>query len=96
MPSIFLNLHKNKKWMDVETGLLGGGITAAVVALIYTLKKVVERSKCHSNSGCCELDIQRQVEEHYRQQTERDMGKLIDLVVKQLKEEKEDSRIIHA
>ena len=33
--------------MDVETGLLGGGITAAVVALVYTIKKVVERSKCH-------------------------------------------------
>ena len=82
--------------MDVETGLLGSGITAAIVALIYTIKKVVERSKCHSNSGCCELDIQRQVEEQVRQQTERDMGKMIELVVKQLKEERDDSRIVRA
>jgi uncharacterized protein YjaG (DUF416 family) len=77
--------------MDVETGLLGGGITAAVVALVYTIKKVVERSKCHSNSGCCELDIQRQVEEQVRQATERDMGKMIELVVKKLREEGEES-----
>ena len=77
--------------MDVETGLVGGGITAAIVALIYTLKKVVERSKCHSNSGCCEFDISRQVEEQVRQQTERDMGKMIELVVQKLKEEQEES-----
>ena len=82
--------------MDIETGLLGGGITAAIVGLIYTIKKVVERSKCHSKSGCCELDIQRQVEEQVRQQTERDMGKMVELVVKQLKEERDDSRIVRA
>ena len=73
--------------MDVETGLLGGGITAAIVALIYTLKRVIERSKCHSNSGCCELDITRQLEETVRQQTERDLDRIIALAVKKIREE---------
>ena len=77
--------------MDVETGLVGGGITAAIVALIYTVKKVIERSKCHSNSGCCEFDISRQVEEQVRQQTERDMDKMIELVVKKFREQEESS-----
>jgi len=31
--------------MDVETGLVGGGITAAIVALIYTVKKVASATQ---------------------------------------------------
>ena len=71
--------------MDLENGLVGGGIVGALVALLWGVKKMLERSSCHSNSGCCQIDIARAVEEEMRQRTERDADRLVEMVVRSLK-----------
>ena len=73
--------------MDVGNGLVGGGIVGGLVALIWGIKKMLERSSCHSDSGCCKIDIDRMVEEHVRQRTERDADRMIELVIRNLKKE---------
>ncbi len=79
--------------MDFETGLAGGGITAAVVALIYGFKKLMERSSCHSDNSCCQVDIAA-IEEQVRQKPQRDQKDLVALVLLELKKdrEKEDEK----
>jgi len=59
-----------------------GGITAALVGLIYTFVQILKRSRCHSNSACCEFEVDR-VAELQKKITERD--ELVSVIVKTLK-----------
>ena len=56
--------------MDLGSSVAGGTLTAAVVALIYGITKLMRRSQCQGHSGCCDIQIDR--EELERAQTERD------------------------
>lgn len=73
--------------MELTDGLAGGGITAAIVALIFAVKKLMERSSCHSDTSCCQLDIAAVVEEQVRQRTERDQQDLVELVLQRLQQD---------
>ena len=59
-----------------------GGITAALVGLIYTLVQILKRSRCHSNSACCEFEVDR-IAELQKKITERD--ELVSVIVNNLK-----------
>ena len=82
--------------MEIEQGLVGGGITAAVVGLIYGVKKMMERSSCHSDTSCCQVDIAALVEDQVRQKTERDQGKLIEIVLGELRKGKKEESVSEA
>ena len=62
---------------------VGASLTAALVALVYGIQKLVRRSRCASHTKCCELDIA-------RSETQRDKPavneELILEVVKRLKD----------
>ena len=64
---------------EFQTGMAANGLTAALIGLVTRLLK---RSKCHSNSACCEIDIERAE----REKTERD-HKLVEVVIAQLRAE---------
>ena len=67
--------------MGFEESLAGGGLVAAVVGLIWALKKMMNRSSCQGHSGCCDIQIDRVKEELERTRTERDnVMRLLELV----------------
>lgn len=64
---------------EFQTGMAANGLTAALIGLVYGLTRLLKRSKCHSNTACCEIDIERAE----REKTERD-NKLVEVVINQL------------
>ena len=64
---------------DMNETLAGGGITAALLALLYGIKKMIQRSRCRSHNECCELDIER---ENERKETER--ATIVEMVLQKL------------
>ena len=38
---------------------VGASLTAALVALVYGIQKLVRRSRCASHTKCCDMDIAR-------------------------------------
>ena len=62
---------------------VGASLTAALVALVYGIQKLVRRSRCASHTKCCDLDIA-------RSETQRDKPavneEIILEVVKRLQE----------
>ena len=67
--------------MGFEESLAGGGLVAAVVGLIWGLRKMMNRSSCQGHSGCCDIQIDRVQEELERTKTERDnVMRLLELV----------------
>ena len=42
-----------------ETGALGSGIVAALVALVWGVTKILKRSRCQSHTKCCDFDVTR-------------------------------------
>ena len=73
---------------DFGTVAAGSGITAALVALIYGVSKLMRRSRCQSHTGCCDLDISRAESER----TQRGNKQIVELVMTQLKKEKESAQ----
>ena len=67
---------------EFQTGMAANGLTAALIGLVYAVTRLLKRSKCHSNSACCEIDIEREE----REKTERD-HKLVEVVIAQLRAE---------
>ena len=70
---------------DFSASLASGGITAALVALIYTGIQILKRSRCHSDSKCCKIDIVSEAELQ-KKKTERD--ELVSVIVERLREER--------
>ena len=69
--------------MDLGSSVAGGTLTAAVVALIYGISRLMRRSQCQGHSGCCDIQIDR--EELERAQTERDDARaLVAVLMEQL------------
>ena len=58
--------------MDIGTTVAGGGVTAAIVATIYGIHRLMQRSQCASHTKCCDIKIARVQEELDRTKTERD------------------------
>ena len=73
--------------MEFTDGLMGGTITAAIVGLVFAVKKLLERSSCSSDSKCCHLDIAAAVESEVRKNTQRDQKELVAMVLAELKKE---------
>ena len=67
---------------EFQTGMAANGLTAALIGLVYAVTRLLTRSKCHSNTACCEIDIERAE----REKTERD-SKLVEVVIAQLRKE---------
>ena len=67
---------------DIGASVATGGITAALIALIYTGIQILKRSRCHSNSACCEFEVDREAELQ-KKITQRD--ELVAVIVKTLK-----------
>ena len=67
---------------DFQTGMAANGLTAALIGLVYAVTRLLKRSKCHSSTACCEIDIERAE----REKTERD-HKLVEVVIAQLRAE---------
>lgn len=68
----------------------GSGITAALVALIYGLSKLMRRTRCKSKTGCCDVDIARAESER----TQRGNKEIVEMVLTELKKEKESAQEI--
>ena len=69
---------------DFSASFASGGITAALIALIYTGIKIMQRSRCHSDSKCCKVDIDAEVQ---KKKTER--AELVSIIIEQLRGERE-------
>ena len=70
---------------DLTGSIASGGITAAVIALIYTGIQIMKRSRCHSDSKCCKFDIE-SAAELQKKKTERD--ELVSVIIERLREER--------
>ena len=58
--------------MDVGSSVAGSGILAAVIGLLWGVRKMMQRSQCQGHSGCCDIQIDRAVETLEKAKTERD------------------------
>ena len=67
---------------DFQTGMAANGLTAALIGLVYAVTRLLKRSKCHSSTACCEIDIERAE----REKTQRD-HELVQVVIAQLRSE---------
>ena len=67
---------------EFQTGMAANGLTAALIGLVYAVTRLFQRSKCHSNTACCEIDIERAE----REKTQRD-HELVEIVIAQLRSE---------
>ena len=69
--------------MDFGSSVAGSGLTAALIALIYGLSRILKRSQCSSHNNCCDFEITR--EQLEKVQTERDTHmELIKVLVEKL------------
>ena len=60
---------------ETELAAAGAGLTTALIAVLYTVAKLLKRSRCASHTKCCDMDIS-------RAETERKEN--INEIVKQL------------
>ena len=67
---------------EFQTGMAANALTAALIGLVYATTRLLKRSKCHSNTACCEIDIERAE----REKTQRDQ-ELVQVVIAQLRSE---------
>ena len=58
--------------MDLGSSVAGSGILAAVVGLLWGVRKMMQRSQCHSHSGCCDIQIDKLDQVLQKTKTERD------------------------
>ena len=69
---------------DFQTGMAANGLTAALLAFFYGMGRVLQRAKCHSTSGCCEIDIERAEREETERHEKNDT--IARLVLERLRE----------
>ena len=58
--------------MDVGSSVAGSGILAAVIGLLWGVRRMMQRSQCEGHSGCCDIRIDKVAETLDRMKTERD------------------------
>ena len=58
--------------MDVGSSVAGSGILAAVIGLLWGIRRMMQRSQCEGHSGCCDISIDRAAEALEKTKTERD------------------------
>ena len=58
--------------MDLGSSVAGSGILAAVVGLLWGVRKMMQRSQCHGHSGCCDIQIDKLDQVLEKTKTERD------------------------
>ena len=58
--------------MDVGSSVAGSGILAAVIGLLWGVRRMMQRSQCEGHSGCCDISIDRAAEALEKTKTERD------------------------
>ena len=65
--------------------MASSGLTAALIALLYTGIKIIQRSRCSSHNSCCDFSISRAETE--RQERSKN-AELVEMVLKQLRAER--------
>ena len=63
--------------MDLGSSVAGSGILAAVVGLLWGVRKMMQRSQCEGHSGCCDITIDKAEEILEKTKTERDEANAI-------------------